>query len=115
MPTVAPRRNPPTQTLTIANGAATSDTLDLTNIVHGSFAIPASFTGASVTFTGCATVDGTFQAVHVAATNAAVSITVTSSKTYPLPAEVLACNYAKIVSASNETGAKSIICSLKQQ
>ena len=114
MPSVAPRRNPPTQTLTIANGATTSDALDLTNIVHGSFSIPASFTGASVTFTGCATSDGTYTAIHDSSNNA-VSRTVTSSKSYQLPAEVLAFNFVKFVSASAETGAKSIICSLKQQ
>lgn len=101
-----------TVTATIANAATTSDAIDLTEMAFGSFAMPAAFTGATVSFTGCATSGGTFVAINDSS-NAAVSRTVTVSKAYALPAECFAFNFIKIVSASSEGGARSIVVTAK--
>src|SRR6185295_9704774 len=97
---------------TIANGAAESSIINFRGYAGGLFQIPASFTGASVSFVVSATETGTYTALHDA-TNTVVSQTVTSSKSYPLPASLFGAGFFKFVSASNETGAKTITVSLK--
>lgn len=101
---------------TIASSATVSDGLwmganpDATGGLVG-FVMPSAFTGASVTFQVSAD-DSTYQALYDSA-NAQVSITVVASRTYTFKADVRACfqgwPYIKIVSASSEGGARSIV------
>lgn len=95
-------------TLTIANGAATSTALALGQTASAVvIEFPAAFTGATVAIHG--TVDGTnYKPVYYA--GAALSVTVTVSTIHVLPAEkLLGLSSIKLVSASNEAAARSIL------
>jgi len=101
---------------TITSGAATSDALDMgvsPDAFGGlaGFVIPSAFTGASISFQ-VSVDDVTYQALNDSS-NAAVSITVTASKSYGFKQDIRSClqpwRYIKIVSASNEGGARSVV------
>ena len=101
---------------TIASGSAISDALDMgasPDAFGGlaGFVMPAAFTGASVTFQVSAD-DSTYQALYNSS-NSQVSITVSASRSYALLQDVRSClqmwRYVKIVSASNEGGARTIV------
>lgn len=101
---------------TIASGATVSDALDMgaSPDAYGGlagFVMPATFTGASVTFQVSAD-DTTYQALYNSS-NSQVSITVSASRSYGLLQDVRSAlqpwRYVKIVSASNEGGARSIV------
>lgn len=100
---------------TIASGATISDALDMgasPDAVGGlaGFVMPSTFTGASVTFQ-VSTDDNTYQALYDSS-NSQVSITVVASRSYAFKQDVRSCvqpwRYIKIVSASNEGGARTI-------
>lgn len=103
-----------TSTATIANGATTSNSIDMDN--YGSLeglvgiVMPAAFTGASISF-NVSIDDTTYQAL-TDSSNAAVSITVTAGKTYAFKQDVRSCispwRFIQIVSASSEGAARSI-------
>ncbi len=99
-------------TATIANGATSSGEIDIRNAAGGSFQIPSSFTGASVSFTGSNESGGTFVAVHDSS-NVVISQTVTASKGYAFPAACMQFRFLKIVSASAEGAARTIQIALK--
>lgn len=75
------------------------------------FILPASFTGATVSFSVSAD-DVTYAALYDS-TNTLISITVTQGRAYALPIGVFPFVYVKIVSASNEAAARTIIVSSK--
>lgn len=99
------------ETATIDNGQTTSGKIDIRYRAGGSFQIPAAFTGASVSFLG-SNDDVTYTAVHDS-TNTVISQTVTASKGYAFPASVMQFRFIKIVSASAEGAARSIVCGFK--
>lgn len=93
-------------TLTIANGATTSDACSSAGYAIFGLVMPSAFTGASVTFT--VSHDGTtYQALHDT-TNTQVSLTVTASKSYDLPTALASWPSFKIVSASSEGAARTL-------
>lgn len=97
-----------THTLTIANGATSSDSLELRGEGLVGFLMPAAFTGASVSFTG--STDGTnFNALYNA-DNTAFSIVVAVDRRYCLsPQDFLGMRQVRFVSASAEGAARTII------
>lgn len=98
-------------TATIAINTAASTVIDIRGYAQMGFQIPSAFTGASVSFQVSAD-NSTFVALHDTS-NAAVSQTVTASKAYTLPISIFPWGYMKIISASNEAAARSIIVALK--
>lgn len=95
------------QTLTIANGATKSDAFDNRNCEHAGVVIPAAFTGASISFEVSA--DGaTYQALYDTS-DALVSQNVTQGRSYDLPNALDGWPFFKIVSASAEGAARSIV------
>lgn len=100
---VAQRSN----TITIANGEATSTAFDARGFATFGIVLPASFTGTSLTFQ-VSHDNSTFQALHNTAGNA-VSQTVAQGKSYILPAELAPWRYFKVVSGSNEAAARTLV------
>lgn len=95
------------RTTIIASGQTTSAVVDQTGGLVSGIALPAAFTGASVSFTVCGTEGGTYQALYDE-TNTLVSLTVAVSRSYILPAAIAAWPYFKIVSASAEGADRTI-------
>ena len=104
-------RNP--TSVTIANGGTTSGEIDLTDIQDGGFIIPAAFTGTTLSFLVSNESGGTFSEVKTNA-NAAIAPTVNVSRAYPFRPEVLAFNFAKIVSNGAEAAERTILISIKK-
>ena len=99
---------------TIANAAATSDSVELALGQLMGLIFPASMTGTTMTFTMCQTLSGTYVGVKDVGGAADYSVTVTSSKYVPLDPRIFAgCKYVKLVSGSSETGAKVITCVIR--
>lgn len=92
---------------TIANGATTSDVIDVKGYAIHGLIMPAAFTGASVSFTVSDVHDGTFVALYDSA-GVLVSVPVVASRAYDLPAELAVWPFVKIVSASAEAAARSL-------
>lgn len=103
-------------TLTIASGQTVSDACPMDSQAFGGFLLPAAFTGATVSFQ--ASPDGTtFGAVYrltsAGTAEEAVTLYVTQGRYYALPDELAGCHSFKIVSASAEGAARSIVVSRK--
>lgn len=97
-----------TTTAAIANGATTSGAVSLEGVTILGIIMPATFTGTALTFQVCDTSGGTYVALYDS-TNAAVSVTVGTSRAYYLdPAIFAAWRFVKVVSGSTEGGARSI-------
>jgi hypothetical protein len=102
-----------TTTATILSGGSTSTSVDFMHASFGGLAIPAAFTGTSMTFTVCGTIGGTYQALNDKY-GTAVSMVVAQGKSYPLPMELAGWPYFKIVSGSSE-GADRIITIVRKR
>lgn len=105
-----------TQEITIANGATTSGAFR-TGPYHHSLAIQfATFTGATVTFHGSDSPDGTFVEI-VNSSGTAISWTATNNKvvygTEDQTRAILACSYVKVVSAGAEAAERTLIVYMK--
>jgi hypothetical protein len=97
-----------TQTVTIANGATTSDAVEGQFNAGYGLQMPSAFTGASITFLVSA--DGsTFQALYDSLGTTQISVAVAASRSYDLPVELMTWRAWKIVSASNEGGVRSLV------
>ena len=104
-------RHAKSPSLTIANAATDSSALNFDSYSFGLFVIPATFTGATVSFLVSA--DGvTFYPLRNA-TNTIISYTVTGGNAYPFPDEVGGALSLKIRSASAEAAARTIVVSIK--
>jgi len=95
----------------IANGDTASAVIPFRGYAQAGFQIPSAFTGASVSFNVSAD-NVTYTPLHDS-TNTVISQTVTASKGYSFPQGCFPWAYVKIVSASAEGGARSILVSLK--
>lgn len=104
---------------TIANGATTSDALDMganPDPLGGlaGFMIPASFTGTAITFS-VSNDDSTYAALYNS--NTQLSITVSTSRAFGFTADqrslLSAWRYVKLVSGSAEGGARQITAIIK--
>lgn len=93
--------------VTIASSGTTSGSAYLNDHVLCGFALPATFTGTSVTFQG--SLDGsTFYTVYDE-TNTAITVNVTQGRAYSLNVvDFAAWPYIKIVSGSAEGGARIV-------
>lgn len=96
--------------VTIANGQTTSGAADLQSGHLLGFALPAAFTGTTITLQVSA--DGTtYQALHNPS-NAAITFTVTQAKSYGFTADILSevsnWRYIKFVSGSAEGADREI-------
>ena len=101
----SPRTTAVIQT-TILNGAAISGVIQMTDFAMGSVILPAAWTAASIAFKVCDTFGGTYVPLRTSA-GAIVEITgpaTGAAAAYPLPAELLPCQYFKIWSAAAGAG-----------
>lgn len=96
-----------TRTLTIANGATVSSTMQGQNGKLYGVVIPAAFTGVAITFQVSAD-NATFQALYDI-TGTVVSVTVAQGRSYDLPGELVPWPSWKIVSGTAEGGARSLV------
>jgi uncharacterized membrane protein len=97
-------------TVTIANGQTTSGAFDCGNTTLAAIQLPSDFTGTSVTFQG--SIDGTTYTTIYDDTNTVYSIPVAVSRGYGLELALFyPWRYIKIVSASSEGAARSIVVS----
>jgi hypothetical protein len=88
-----------TQTATVAVGATTSARIVLDGFAIGMVHLPANFDGTTVTFTVCATEDGTYLPYEGSDGNA-VSITTNASSAFALPEGIFGAPYMKFVCGS---------------
>jgi hypothetical protein len=96
----------------IANGQATSGTIDLSGTTLAGIHLPASFTGSSLSFLAARTFDGTYQGVY--RQGADVSVTVAAGKYIPLnPADFAGLQFIKIVSGSTEVAARTLTLAVR--
>lgn len=95
----------------ILSGAAESSVIDMRGVEYGSFAIPSAFTGATVSFK--ASFDGTNFVAAYDTANALISITVNTSRAYPIPLTLIGHPFLTILSASNEGADRTILVSRK--
>jgi len=94
--------------VTIANGQTTSGVIDLAGKKLVGIEIPASFTGATVSFTQCRSAGGTYLPV-CKEDGTSYSVTATDASYIRMNPSVFAgCAFIKVVSASSETGAKVV-------
>lgn len=95
------------ETVTIAQSGSTSSVVTANGRAIYGLVMPSTFTGTAITFT--VSHDGsTFQELRKADSDAAVSVSVTASKSYDLPTQLAAWPYFKIVSNGNEAAARSL-------
>lgn len=98
--------------VTIAEGATTSSSIDLSQSTFTALLIPDGFTGATITFLAGLAVDGETWKAVVDDTGAAVSITATDDRWVALSGAVAAklapFRFLKLVSASEEEAARTI-------
>lgn len=92
------------QELTVADGQTTSNAGVLINSTEFGLAVPSTFDGTTITFTVSELFAGTYQPLYDAS-NTQVSRTVAASRSYPLPAELKAWPFFKIVCGTAQTGA----------
>lgn len=97
---------------TIAIGDQDSDAINFKDYAQGIFAIPAAFTGASVSFKVSNEVAGTYSPVYDAS-DALVVVTVTAGRAYAFPIALFGAAFIKIRSASAEAAERIIDCGLK--
>ena len=101
-----------TKQVTIADSGTTSGPVTAGPFTTGAIQTPASLEGTAMTFVASHAADGTFVGVEDAS-GAAVGLTVESSKTYQIPAAVMAFAYFKIVMGTSQTGAAIFTITLK--
>lgn len=104
-------------TLTIANGAALSDAVDVRAFAGGVVSMPAAWTAASIGFKHAPTVDGTYQPLYDDS-GTLVAASAAASRDIVLPDTLFACSFVKLWSENagsdaNQGAERSIKISLK--
>lgn len=100
------------QAVQIANAASGSSAIDCLAMVLVGIKFPAAFTGTTVTFEMCDTIDGTY--VPVYNSSGQVSYTIAQGRYYAIdPKDLQGIRFLKIKSGSTEGAARTLICSLK--
>jgi hypothetical protein len=99
--------------LTIAQSGTTSGAFNFGGFTKLAIQFPAAMTGATVSFVASNKEDGTYVAVHESGTPGAVSVAATPSTVMGVVGDEAAalapCKWLKIVSASAEAAARSLI------
>lgn len=103
-----------TQTLTVASGATVSSVFQAAGYTNFAAAFPSDFAGTSVSFEVAPLSSTSFTTLYSAA-NTAVSLTVSASRAYPLPAELAAFPVFRIVTPSQGTASGLITVFGKSQ
>jgi hypothetical protein len=103
----------PANAATIAISTTTSSAINLAGFDLCGIQMPAAFTGATISF--LASVDGTtYQALHNTVAGTLLSYTVTQGTFVAInPVDFYGVNYFKIVSASSEIAARTLLCAVK--
>jgi hypothetical protein len=97
------------QSVTIASGAATSGVMMLDGFSFGGVILPSTYDGTTaIGFTVCDTFSGTYVALEDA-TGAAITVVGEASKAYPLPPEIFAFPYGKLVAPGNQSTTDTVI------
>lgn len=97
---------------TIANGATSSEAMDLRGLALVGVQFPATFTGTTVTFTMSDSFAGTYVPVYNSA--GAISYTIAQARYYAIdPKDFHGIRFLKIVSGSAEGGARTVKLSFK--
>lgn len=105
------------ETLTIANGATTSDEFSAGWHAAYGLVVPAAFTGTSISFTVCADTSvpvPVYQALYevddpATGTQRQVTMAVTQGRSYDLPAALTTWQAFKIVSNGAEAADRSLV------
>lgn len=107
------------QTLTIANGAATSDVFDMKDYAGGQIHMPAAWTAASIGFQISSSSGGTFLPLYDNS-GSIIEIDGPSADTaYQLPKDLFGAHYVKLWSQdgagadTNQGAARTLILELK--
>jgi len=109
-------------TLTIANGAAVSDALDMRDYGGGLIYMPADWTAADLGAQICATIDGTYQTLKDRSNGFGTDVSIDGAVddvAYPIPAFWFGAHFLKLFShngsgvAANQGAARSIVVMLK--
>ena len=96
------------QTVTIANGEADSDAINLQGATVVGIQMPAAFTGATVAVLESQTIGGTYRPINLLGESTTYTATVNTTIAIP-PANTSCAQFVKIRSASNEGGARSLV------
>ncbi len=103
----------PAVPVVIGNGAQASAAINCGGFVLCGIKLPAAFTGSTLTFQVCDTVDGTYQDLYNAV-NDLVSMDVAAGRWYAIdPAFFSGVQFLKIKSGSAEGAARTIVCQLR--
>lgn len=103
---------PVAPTPSIASGQTKSGAIEISGAAFVTIKTPAALTGTTISFEGCESLGGTYVPIYDEF-NTLVSLTVTTSRGYPVPSPVMAWPYIKIVSGSSEGADRSIVVLLK--
>lgn len=97
------------QTLTVANGATTSDACTATDWALFSMITPAALTSVACTFTVCNTLAGTYVPLYDSAGVIVPTTTISTSRAFDLPTQLASFLYFKVVLGSAEGAARSLV------
>ena len=95
------------EVVTIAATGTTSNAFDARGDITFGVFIPTGFEGTSIGFTTCHVDDGTFITAYDAA-GVALAVVVSDPGYFPLPAELAAVSFFKIVSNATETSERAL-------
>lgn len=99
-------------TAVIASSGTTSGAISSKGVSLVGCQMPAAFTGTAISFTVATTVGGTYQELDNS--SGKISYTVAASKFIAInPVDFYGVQFFKIVSNATESGARSLVCSLK--
>lgn len=101
MPQMYRARNEPPQPVTVANGATVSSAVIAEHYAIYGLIMPAAFDGTALTFD--VSYDKTNWQPLYDATNTAISRTVAAARSYPLPDELAAFPYFRLVCGTTQT------------
>lgn len=100
------------QATTIANGASSSSATNSGGMCLVGVKMPAAFTGTSISFEICETVDGTY--VQLYNTSGVVSYVAAASRFIAIdPSDFQGVLFFKVKSNASEAAQRTVICSLK--
>lgn len=104
----------PALSTTIANAGTESAVINCGGLTLCGIFIPGTFDGTSLTFLVSPTVDGTYVPLKSTTSGTALTYTIAVSGYYALnPADFQGVNFIKLKTGSTQSGARTVICSLK--
>ena len=107
------------QHLTIANGAAVSDAVNMTDYAGGQILMPAAWTAASIGFQIASSEGSTYYPFYASDATIVEIASPAASKAYQIPIEVFGCHWIKLWSQdgagsdTNQGAARTVTIQLK--